>query len=117
MDAITRDVEMVDSVRWALSRMVELRSTGQTARFRVTYADREGRREFRLEVRRADGRIERPPYPFPLTGSGARAVEESDEKEFEARVLPQVDGARLDIEPLGLVEDRSIEQQRADGDG
>jgi len=76
--AWSRDQQLA-SVAWALNRMVEIRKAGQKARFRITWIERDGRREYRLEVRRDDGRIERPPWPFPLAGS--EAVEESDREE------------------------------------
>lgn len=71
------DEKMVASVLWALGRMVELRKAGAAARFRVTWRDYAGRREYRLEIRRGDGVIERPIVPFPL--GGGQSVEESDE--------------------------------------
>lgn len=66
--------EVMSSVLWALGRMVELRQAGEQARFRVVWQDYFEGREYRLEIRRADGVIERPPWPFPL--AGGRSVEE-----------------------------------------
>lgn len=68
-----------ESVRWALRRMVELRQKGHGARFRVTWLDRVEGREYRLEIRREDGSIERAIWPLPL--GTANAVEEAGEAE------------------------------------
>lgn len=66
---------VVASVRWALDRMIELRQKGEAARFRCSWVERKGQREYRLEIRRSSGAIERPIWPFPL--SDAEAVEEA----------------------------------------
>lgn len=56
------------SVIWALERMIEIRSSGGEARFRIVWCKKLGRREYRLEIKHANGHIERPVYPFPLAG-------------------------------------------------
>lgn len=100
----------VHSVLWALGRMVELRSTGQHARFRVTWRDVGGRREYRLDILRESGVIERPPYPMPLgtrssvlesAGRGAPAVEH-----WEVEYEDEHDGGSVwvvEVEELGTL--------------
>lgn len=69
--------EVICSVLWALERMIEIRKAGGNARFRICWLKRpNGVREYRLEIKHADGRIERPVFPFPLTG--AQSVVEGD---------------------------------------
>lgn len=51
----------MDSHVWALARMVELRQAGEPARFRVCWMLRGNVRHYWLEIRRADGTIERCP--------------------------------------------------------
>lgn len=74
-ESLTLDDQM-SLVVWALDRMVELRKQGEKARFRITWVNRDRRRVYRLEIRREDGKIERPVWPLPLPN--AQIVEESE---------------------------------------
>jgi hypothetical protein len=67
----------MDTDDWALVRMVELRRAGEAARFRVCWMQRGNGRYYWLEIRRADGTIERcPPRREPPTlGAVARSTE------------------------------------------
>lgn len=64
----------VSSVLWALGRMVTLRKQGESARFRVVWHDKPGIREYRLQIRRGDGRVETSPLTPDMDGP---SVEES----------------------------------------
>jgi hypothetical protein len=77
--------EGMQSVKWAIERMIALRKAGEAARFRVSWADRDGVRHYRLEIRRESGVIERPISPLPL--GSKNAVEESSKVTLAVGVL------------------------------
>lgn len=60
------DIRTLYSVRWAMQRFVELRKMGERPGFRVTWRAVDGIREYRLEIRKEDGTIERPIWPMPM---------------------------------------------------
>lgn len=49
-------------------RFIELRKMGERPRFRVTCRVVDGVREYRLEIRKDDGIVERPIWPLPIGG-------------------------------------------------
>ena len=63
---------------WAIYRLAELREQGETATVRLIYSDQLGYRHYRFEIRRANGAIEKAPWPTPF--SGGVAIEEEEEK-------------------------------------
>ncbi len=79
--------EGMQSVKWAVDRMIALRKAGEEARFRLVWVDNEGVRQIRLEIRRGSGVIERPIFPFPLGSSNAAVVEESPKVTLAVGVL------------------------------
>lgn len=59
---------------WAIWRLVEIRQAGEDARLSIVlYGERSGHRRYRLEIRRANGSIERALWPLPVGGERTEA--------------------------------------------
>lgn len=65
------DIRTLYSMRWAMQRFVELRKMDERPSFRVTWRVVDGIREYRLEIRREDGTVERPIWPMSIGGETA----------------------------------------------
>jgi len=66
VETFVRQIHHPDLVVWTIARVVDLRRQGERATFRVTWKKTPGLTVYSLDVRRADGTIERPIFPYPL---------------------------------------------------
>jgi len=57
----------VDSDDWAILRLAELRQAGERACFRLAWQEKEGRRYYRVQIRRQDGSLKSAPSGEPAT--------------------------------------------------